>query len=399
MEPCSESNRWSRPRSRRTARGRDALSNRVSRVKIVHFADLHLDSGFAWAGADGAAARQRRQSLRDSLRRIAELAADIEAGALFCGGDLYEHDRVTPDTARFLQAAFAHLAPCPVYIAPGNHDWYGPDSLYALVDWSPNVHVFREPRLQPVDLGNGLTLWGAAHCAPANTGNFFEGFLAEGPGLHVALCHAAERTGLAEQGGEKRPHAPFDARDIERAGLQHAFLGHYHRPRDAARHTYPGNPDPLAFGEDGERGAVVAIIGGDGSVARERRLVATTAAHDLLLDVTGCTSQQEVRDRLGRVADGRSGVARLTVEGELHPEVDLREEDLRRVLLRSFDAVQVRFSALHAGYDVEEIGREQTVRGQFVRDVLEAGLPDDETRRVLAAGLRALEGRTDLETL
>ena len=87
------------------------------------------------------------------------------------------------------------------------------------------------------------------------------------------------------------------------------------------------------------------------------------------------------------------------MEGELHPEVDLREEDLRQVLLQSFDAVQVRFSALRAGYDVEEIGREQTVRGQFVRDVLEAGLPHDEARRVLAAGLRALEGRTDLETL
>ncbi len=368
-------------------------------MKIVHFADLHLDSGFAWAGADGTAARRRRQSLRDSLKRITALARDVGADALFCGGDLYEHDRVTPDTARFLQATFVDLDPCPVYLAPGNHDWYGPDGPYALVDWSPNVHVFREPRLEPVRLGNGVTLWGAAHCAPANTGNFFEGFLPDGPGVHVALCHAAERTGLAEQGGAKQPHAPFDAQDIERAGLTHAFLGHYHRPRDAARHTYPGNPDPLAFGEDGDRGAVMATIGADGSVSRERRVVATTAAHDLRLDVTGCTSQQEVRNRLTGAADGSQGVARLTVEGELHSDVDLREEDLRQALLESFDAVQVRFGALHAGYDIGEIGREQTVRGQFVQDVLAADLPKDEARRVLAAGLRALEGRTDLETL
>ena len=64
----------------------------LSFAKIVHFADLHLDAGFAWAGADGAAARQRRQSLRDSLKRIAELAADIRADALLCGGDLYEDE-------------------------------------------------------------------------------------------------------------------------------------------------------------------------------------------------------------------------------------------------------------------------------------------------------------------
>lgn len=144
---------------------------------------------------------------------------------------------------------------------------------------------------------------------------------------------------------------------------------------------------------------MVAAIPADGSVTRERRGVALTAAHDLRLDVTGCTSQQLVRDRLTRAADGRHGVARLTVEGELHPDVDLREADLRQALLESFDAVQIRFGALHAGYDIEEIGREPTVRGQFVRDVLEASLPEDEARRVLAAGLRALAGRTDLETV
>lgn len=368
-------------------------------MKIVHFADLHLDSGFAWAGADGMAARRRRQSLRDALKGVTALARDVRADAVLCGGDLYEHDRVTPDTARFLQATFSDLAPCPIYIAPGNHDWYGPDSLYTLADWSPNVHVFSEPRLEPVRLGNGLTLWGAAHCAPANTGNFFDRFLPDGPGVHVALCHAAERTGLAEQGSAKQPHAPFDARDIEVAGLTHAFLGHYHRPRDAARHTYPGNPEPLAFGEEGERGAVVATIAANGKVTRERLVVATTAAHDLRLDVTGCASRQEVSTRLTHAARGRHGVARLSVVGELHPDVDLREEDLRQALLGSFDAAQVRFGALYAGYDIEEIGGEQTVRGQFVRDVLAASLSEDETRRVLAAGLRALEGRTDLETL
>ena len=144
---------------------------------------------------------------------------------------------------------------------------------------------------------------------------------------------------------------------------------------------------------------MIATVRADGSVSRERRVVATTAAHDLQLDVTGCASQQEVRDCLTRAVQDRYGVARLTVLGELHPDVDLRKEDLRLALLDSFDAAQVRFGALHAGYDVEEIGREQTVRGQFVRDVLEAGLEGEETRRVVVTGLRALEGRTDLETL
>ena len=369
-------------------------------MTIVHFADLHLDSAFAWAGADGREARKRRRGLQRALVRITALAQEVNADALFCGGDLYEHDRVTRDTAQFLRRTFEDLAPVPVYIAPGNHDWYGPESLYASVTWSANVHIFREARLQSVPLGEGVTLWGAAHCQPANTGNFFEDFRAEGAGVHVALCHAAERSWLDAQEEEgKRPHAPFDAADIEQAGIAQAFMGHYHQPKAASRHTYPGNPDPLAFGEEGERGAVVATIGADGSVERDWRVVAVTGAHDLALDVSGCGSQREVLDRLAEIVRGRRGVARVTVRGELSGEIDLHEEDLRSALLDTFDAVQVRAADLRSGYDIDAIRTEQTVRGQFVRDVLEAELAEDEKRRVLTTGLRAFEDRSDLEVL
>ena len=88
-------------------------------MKVVHFSDLHLDSPFAWAGATGNAARQRRQALRDTLMRIVTLTLDVNADALLCGGDLYEQEYFSPDTAEFLRHTFAELDPIPVYIAPG----------------------------------------------------------------------------------------------------------------------------------------------------------------------------------------------------------------------------------------------------------------------------------------
>ena len=104
------------------------------------------------------------------------------------------------------------------------------------------------PALGAGRAGAGRTLWGGAHCASAGTENFLQGFRVGRSGIHLGLFHGSERSGLREQGEGKLPHAPFDSEDIERAGLHHAFVGHYHAPRDAARHTYPGNPEPLAFG-------------------------------------------------------------------------------------------------------------------------------------------------------
>ena len=329
---------------------------------------------------------------------IVDLTRQIRAEALFCGGDLYEHEHCTPDTAEFLRKTFAEISPVPVYLAPGNHDWYGPHSPYALVEWSRNVYVFRESRLRPVELADGVTLWGAAHCAPTNTGNLLDNFHTKGVGVHLALFHGSERSQLVGPRGGKQPHAPFDTQEISDAGIDHAFVGHYHQPKDGERHTYPGNPDPLEFGEDGERGAVIATIGNDGLISRQRRRVARSKVYDLELDVSGCTTQEEARRRLAELAAGLDGVARITVTGELDAGVDLRHSDLQEAI-DNFDAVQVCERDLHHSYDVVAIRSEPTIRGQFVTDVLEARLPPDEERRVLMTGLRALEGRSDLEVL
>jgi DNA repair exonuclease SbcCD nuclease subunit len=108
-------------------------------MRLLHFADLHLDTPFRWATPE--LTRSRRQALRQTLHRICELAGEHQVDALTCGGDLYQNERFTPDTVAFLGAIFAALDPLPVFLAPGNHDWFGPKSLYRQLDWSPNVHV------------------------------------------------------------------------------------------------------------------------------------------------------------------------------------------------------------------------------------------------------------------
>jgi DNA repair exonuclease SbcCD nuclease subunit len=364
-------------------------------MKLLHFADVHLDAPFGWAGDE--LARRRRQAVRDAVRRLLELAVAEGVEAVLCGGDLFEQDRFTPDTAAFLQAELARVAPLPVYLAPGNHDWYGVRSLYHQVRWSPNVHVFRESRLTPVPLADGCTLWGAAHEESANTPGFLREFTVERGGVHLALFHGSERADLPRFGEGRAPHAPFDAGQIAATGLHHVLTGHYHVARDAPRHTYPGNPEPLTFGEQGPRGAVVLTVDPSGAVSRERHRVGGDEMHDVELDATGCASVQAVRDRLSDLLQDLRGCARVTVRGELEPTVDLRATDLRDAA-PWMDTVLPRLDGLRPAYDEDSLRGEQTVRGQFVRDVLDApDLDEAARRRVLATGLRALDGRPDLE--
>jgi len=50
-------------------------------MKVLHFADLHLDTPFRWAAP--AVATKRRQALRDTLGRILYLVGESGANAIF----------------------------------------------------------------------------------------------------------------------------------------------------------------------------------------------------------------------------------------------------------------------------------------------------------------------------
>ena len=266
-------------------------------VKLGLVADVHLDQAFAWAGPD--VGRRLRQAVRDALRTAVTTAADAGIDAFCIAGDLFEDDRYAPDTPEFLRHLFAGLAPTPVLLAPGNHVPAGSASPYATVGWTPNVHVFMKPELSALRLTDGFTIWSAGHDRPAYTPGFFDGaFRVTGGGVHVALFHGAERGALHFQEEGKIAHAPFDEEQIAAAGLAHAFAGHYHQPRATALLTYPGNLEHLTFGETGERGLVIATVAADGSVTRQRHVLAQVGMYDAIVDADGCGTVDEVRARL-----------------------------------------------------------------------------------------------------
>ncbi len=362
-------------------------------MRLLHFADLHLDTAFAWAPP--AVASKRRQAIRECLRAICRLAQEREVDVLTCGGDLYEQDRFTADTAEFVVQTFASVRPMPVLLVPGNHDWLAPASIYATGRWSPNVHIFSSDHLEGHDVA-GVTIWGAAHRAPANTDDFLYDFHAGGQGLNIGLFHASERSGLPLQPAGKEPHAAFFAHEISAAGLNHALLGHYHAPFDGPDYTYPGNPEPFSFGEVGPRGAVLFEFVPGATPTRERIRVAQTSMDEIEVDVSGSASQQDVVDRVAAAAAGRTGLLRISLQGEVSTSLSLDLAVLSHAA-KGPEFVDFKTSGIRPAYDLDVIAAEKTVRGQFVRDVRNADLEGDEKQRVLVTGLRALAGRRDLE--
>ena len=90
-------------------------------VRILHAADLHLDSPFE--ALTLAQAAQRRREQRSLLRALPELAQAHGAQIILLAGDLLDSASPYPETAKALAETFAGCA-SEVFLAPGNHDYY-----------------------------------------------------------------------------------------------------------------------------------------------------------------------------------------------------------------------------------------------------------------------------------
>ncbi|MGC1183826.1 MAG: DNA repair exonuclease, partial [Candidatus Dormiibacterota bacterium] len=252
-------------------------------VKLLHCADVHLDAVFRGLGPQ--VAQRRRAALRQTLQNIVKLARDLKVDVLTIGGDLYEDLHSRPDTARFLAEQLGGLT-CPVLISPGNHDYWHPGSLYATNDWPDNVHIFERNQFSPVEVA-GYRIFGIAHDKPKGTGNLLAGFKVP-PGLPaIALFHGSERGLLHFQEEDKEDHAPFSEPEISQAGFRFGLLGHFHKPRATAHLVYPGNPEPLTFGEEGVRGAAEVEFG-SGNPKVKIHPVNTFTLEERDVDVSGC---------------------------------------------------------------------------------------------------------------
>jgi len=370
---------------------------------ILHTADVHLDRAFSGPGMSQGIAAARREELRDAVRRLVDLALEMRADALTIGGDLYEHERATLDTANFLRQQFQRLAPARVLIAPGNHDPYVPDSLYARVEWPENVVVFREPRFQAASVTPDVTVWGAGHDGPAIRQNLLAGFRAGGPGTHILLFHGSDVQAVPEG---KAAHAPFRAEDVIATGAAFALVGHYHRARmyppagqaSAQRSpvfAYPGSPEPLDFSEEGEH--YVLRLAVDGSGASPQLVPFGRVSYRTLpVDVSGMATSDEVRAAL-MALPGEGSMVRAVLEGMLDPEVDLDVGTLYNACAERFAFLDI-VDRTEPGYDLDELAGQTTTRGTFVK-LMRAkteGLSGEEAevaRLALLYGLRAFDGR------
>ena len=258
-------------------------------LKLIHGADFHLDAPFAALSPEKA--RQRRAEQRQLLSRLADLAEEEGADLVLLSGDLLDGGETYQETVEALSHALGQIK-APVFIAPGNHDPYGPRSAYAGTAWPDNVHIFTSVQPEGVELPElGCVVHGAAFTTPQADRSPLMGFSAPRDGrIHLMTLHA-------EVAGQGR-YGPIRPEDIAASGLTYLALGHIHacsgmQQAGETCWAYPGCPEGRGFDETGEKGVLAVTVDDQGAVSVRFVPLAGRRYEIVEADVTGRDSAEE----------------------------------------------------------------------------------------------------------
>ena len=360
-------------------------------MRFVHTADVHLDTSFA--GRTKAVRRRLREASREAFRGAVDLAVREDVHALLVAGDLFDSERLSFSTERFLLEQARRLGDhgiALVYVT-GNHDPGSPDAGPRPLPWPPNVRVIADATPQRIairghDGGTVGYVTGAGHASPKERDDLSRRLpRPRGELPEVALLHTQVHASLGSEA--HHAYAPSELTYLTRAGYDYWALGHVHVRQslsDDPPVIYPGNLQGRTHADTGPKGAYLVDLSDRAAPALSFRALAPVRWETLVVDDL---QDADSLDRLERkVASawstarsqdpsppGTEWMVRVALAGPTPLWQELRRDEDRALLateLREQMAVLdvvVQADGVHPVLSVEEHARRPDVLGEVLR--------------------------------
>lgn len=348
-------------------------------VRIIHCADLHLDSRMT-AHLDKKRAYERNIELLQTFNRMVEYADSNDVEAILISGDLFD----TPVPAEFigdtvLDGVREHPDILFFYLK-GNHD---EDNVFP-GDIPVNLKMFND-KWRSYSMGDvvitGLEL---------NEKN-------DNIASHYLVLDKEKFNILMLHGDENYNHIKMD--DYREKNIDYMALGHIHAFKkgiidDRGVYCYPGCLEGRGFDECGEHGFVLIDIDEERrTFSMEFIPVAKRRMYQVSPDVSECTSDNEILHLLDReLADcgaGFNDYIKVVLKGNISSDRSINTLYITDYLQEKYEYAKVydETDTLHDDYAYDE---SISLKGEFVRLVKNSDETEEDKAAILKMGISVI---------
>lgn len=334
-------------------------------MNFVHIADMHFDTPFTSLNSVENLGDIRRLEQRKIFRKIIDFIKENEIEYFFISGDLYEHNYIRLSTIEYINSLFKEIPNTKIFIAPGNHDPYIKDSYYQNFNFADNVYIFKGgmEKVETEDCNIYGMGFNSFSMSSSEISNFI---LPISSKLNIFVVHCDVNGSKDSKGFE---YNPITESKLKSLNFDYIAMGHIHKNNfekgKENKIVYPGSPISFGFDELGEHGMIV------GEITKSKILTEFIKLDDrefieFGLNVEPFLSKEDLIEHVSELNLNEDNIYKIVLEGKRNFEIDTREI-LKLINLKNVFKVKDRTKT---NYNLEEISKENNLRGIFVKEAL-----------------------------
>ena len=317
-------------------------------MKFVHIADLHLDAPFVRLNASNRLDSKLRENQCKVFKKVIDYIKENKVEFLFISGDLYENEHVKESTIEYVNNLFKEIEDTEIFISPGNHDPYLKNGYYRTYNWCGNVHIF-DSEIRKYSYEN-IDIYGYG----------FDDFYVKNSNVENIVIENSNKTNILVVHGSldtsvniEKTYNPLSYKKLQEIGFDYIALGHIHQTNYTPEEkiVYSGSLVATGFDEIGNHGMVVGDIKQD-NIETEFITLDNMGFEEIELDITEFEELDPIIENIIKIKD----------ETKLY-------------------------------YDLEKIANENSVKGYFVKELLErqkTAENKEEIQKAIEIGLELL---------
>ncbi len=358
-------------------------------MKIIHCSDLHLDSKMK-SNLDSKKAKERRDEILITYQKMVKYAAENEVKVILIAGDMFDKKNITVKAKNIVIDSINSHPEIDFLYLKGNHDEIS--FIEDLENIPSNLKLFNSKEWTTYRYGK-VTISGIEF-GELDSYEIYKSLILNKSDINIVTLHGQESNYNVKDKTEI-----INLKELKNKNIDYLALGHIHKFKQDKLDTrgiycYSGCLEGRGFDECGEKGFVLLEIGDISSKITsnfipfsERRL------YEVKVDITGTSTTLEVENKIDeKIKDiEKEALIKIILTGkvEIDSERDIAylEKKYKNLyyFVKIYDETSLQINYMSYENDV-------SLKGEFIRLVLKQKLSEEEERRIITTGIKALSG-------